>query len=297
MDGGVTENTLVPSLFSNQEETDTRIILYCKYAQDCGYEYVRVRSPDTDIFFILLHYVHEMTITVLFDTGTGNRRRLINMNDLAEDFTTEYSKALHVFTHCDTTSAFKGIGKVKPIKISQKSPKFQGILVQLGKDWKASSSLIRGLEEFICALYGRKRFSSVDKLRYALVTEKCASDDGSIKLNKNLDLSILPPCSRALLQHILRANYQMAIWRRAHIPVHDIPSPVDDHGWQLVDGNLEPLWFTGDFVPQLVADGHDVADDLSGDDGDDHDDDDDELPLEMLQIDDIFDDSESDNDY
>ena len=202
-----------------------------------------MRSPDSDVFFILLHYVQEMTITVLFDTGTGNRRRLINMSELAEDFTAEYSTALaalHVFTHCDTTSAFKGVGKVKPIKLLQKNPKFQPILAQLGESWEPSPSLISGLEEFTCVLYG-------------LIKEKCGSENGSIKLRKNVDLSILPPCSRVLLQHIRRANYQMCINRNAHIPVADVPSPTDGHGWQLVDGNLEPLWFDGEIVPPVVV--------------------------------------------
>ena len=256
LDGNTTEKKEVLSLHSSQEETDTRIILYCRFAQDNGYEYVRVRSPDSDVFFILLHYVQEMTITVLFDTGTGNRRRLINMSELAEDFTAEYSTALaalHVFTHCDTTSAFKGVGKVKPIKLLQKNPKFQPILAQLGESWEPSPSLVSGLEEFTCVLYGRKKFTSVDKLRYALIKEKCGSDNGSIKLRKNVDLSILPPCSRVLLQHIRRANYQMCINRNAHIPVADVPSPTDGHGWQLVDGNLEPLWFDGEIVPPVVV--------------------------------------------
>ena len=83
----VDDNTIqrkeVLSLLSGQVETDTTVILYCKFAQDNGYKYVRARSPDSDIFFILLLYVHELTITVLFDTGTGNRRGLINMTELA----------------------------------------------------------------------------------------------------------------------------------------------------------------------------------------------------------------------
>ena len=64
-----TNKTEIPSLFSTQEETDTRVILYCKYAQDQGYEYVRIRTPDSDIFFILLHFVLSFTTTILFDTG------------------------------------------------------------------------------------------------------------------------------------------------------------------------------------------------------------------------------------
>lgn len=97
---------------------------------------VRVRSPDSDLFILLL-YVHEITVTVLFDTGTGNKKKLINIIELAEDYTAEYAialTALYVFTWCDTTSAFKGIWKVKPTKLPQKTSRFQAILAELGKE-------------------------------------------------------------------------------------------------------------------------------------------------------------------
>ena len=40
---------------SGQEETDTQIIIYCQYALDKGHKYVKIRTPDSDIFWILLH--------------------------------------------------------------------------------------------------------------------------------------------------------------------------------------------------------------------------------------------------
>jgi len=49
------------SLQSNREETDTRVVLYCVYAQEKGYATARVKTPDTDIFFILLHDDHRLT--------------------------------------------------------------------------------------------------------------------------------------------------------------------------------------------------------------------------------------------
>jgi hypothetical protein len=58
-------------------------------------------------------------VTILFDTGTGNKKRLIDITKLAQQYQQELCTALlgmHAFTHCDTTSAFKEIGKVKPIK-------------------------------------------------------------------------------------------------------------------------------------------------------------------------------------
>ena len=158
----------IGSLYSNQEETDSRVVLYCKYAHEQGYDSVRVRSPDSDVFFILLHHTPALSCTILFDTGTGNNKRLINMTELVADFTQEYCTALtalHAFTHSDSTSAFKGIGKVKPIKLLQKHPRFQNVLAKLGEEWDVSDDVIAGLEAFTCVIYGRSRVTSVDELQ------------------------------------------------------------------------------------------------------------------------------------
>ena len=55
--------TEIPKLESDQEEIGTRVVLYCSYAVDKEYNYVRVRSADSDIFFILLYYASKINIT------------------------------------------------------------------------------------------------------------------------------------------------------------------------------------------------------------------------------------------
>jgi len=47
-------------------------------------------SPDSDVFFILLHYA----LTLKDATGTGNKQRLINITELAEDYTQSHCTAL-----------------------------------------------------------------------------------------------------------------------------------------------------------------------------------------------------------
>ena len=86
-------------------------------------EYVTIWGSYAHIFISLV--LGSFTTTILFDTGTGNKKRLINVTELADGLTQEYCTALlalHAFTHCDTTSAFRGIGKKKPIKVMQKFP-------------------------------------------------------------------------------------------------------------------------------------------------------------------------------
>ena len=48
--------TEIHELYSNQEETDTRIIMYLHYVAKQGFKSAVVRSPDSDIF-IMLYYV------------------------------------------------------------------------------------------------------------------------------------------------------------------------------------------------------------------------------------------------
>ena len=107
------------SYASNQEETDTRVVLYLKFAAQMGNKSAVVRTPDTDILIILLHHEQALQITIYLDTGMGKHRRLINVSDLAERKGAEYCTAilgLYVFTEEDAKSAFKGKGKVGPFK-------------------------------------------------------------------------------------------------------------------------------------------------------------------------------------
>ena len=71
------------SLQSNQEETDTRIVIYIKYAEDQDFK------SDTDIFFILLFHAHDLEITVYVDIGTGKKQRLVNISELASTLAKE----------------------------------------------------------------------------------------------------------------------------------------------------------------------------------------------------------------
>ena len=61
------------------------------------------------------------------------------MNKIAEKFShvaCSVILVLHDFTGCDTCSAFKGIGRVKPIKVLQKNAKFNAMLARLCDNWE-----------------------------------------------------------------------------------------------------------------------------------------------------------------
>ena len=292
-DGNTTETTPVSVLDSSQEETDSRVALYCKYGSELGYKSIRVRSPDSDIFFLLLYYAKAFTeTTILFETGKGNNRRLLNVTEAAKQYTQQQCSALlglHAFTGCDTCSAFKGIGKKKPIKLLQKNPTFYQVFELLGESWSIPDELFTGAEEFTCVLYGKPRFQSVNELRYHLLKAKCGNKDG-IDYTKNVDIGTFPPCKDSLTEHVRRVNYQVAIWKQALLAQPEIPDPSDNHGWIWKENILEPKWTSGNILPQQIVD---VLDEQIHPDDDDDDDDDGDSDFEGY-IDNLDDESSDD---
>ena len=216
-------------------------VLYCQYAHEQGYENGRVRSRYRDVFFILLHHAKALPCTNYFHTGSDNNKHLINITEPLADYTLEYSTALtavYAFTHCVSTMAFKGVGNTNVLSLPK--PMCQRVLARLGEEWTVSEEMVNGLEALSYNMYGKSRSRSLDEVRSTLIKEKCNCKGGGI----NVHLCSLPPCRKALLQHIRRTTYQLVIWRRADNPVSEIRSSTDGHGWMKA-GNMMPVWFEG----------------------------------------------------
>ena len=181
---GIVNTNVIQEIESDQEETDTRIILYCLHAKQKGYKHVVVRSPDSDLFFILLSYIHDLDGTnIYFETGKKNKKRLINITELGAHYSKEYCKALlglHAFTGCDSTSAFKGKGKVRAMKWMLKDDIILKAAAALGNEWTVSEENITGMERLACRLYGSQRINDVNECRYIKLTSACCPDDLNI---------------------------------------------------------------------------------------------------------------------
>lgn len=51
--------------WSQTKKKHSRVILYCNYGKEQGYDHVQVKSLDSDIFFILLHYANSIQDTTV----------------------------------------------------------------------------------------------------------------------------------------------------------------------------------------------------------------------------------------
>ena len=74
---------------------------------------------------------------------------------------------------------------------------------------------------------------------------------------ENFDMGSLPPCRSCLQEHIKRANFQVWIWRQAHIPDPALPDPTDGHGWTVENGVMQPKWTATDILG--VYSNHDLV--------------------------------------
>ena len=123
-------------LASTQEEADTRIILHALHSDKLYQENnvqgrIVVKSPDTDVLVLLVHYFQNMknTSELWFQTGlitsTKDCRRYIPVHDLCKSLSSvvcEILPADHALTGCDTTSSFFGIGKNSMFKVLKEPP-------------------------------------------------------------------------------------------------------------------------------------------------------------------------------
>ena len=173
-----------------------------------------MRSPDSDILFILLHYAEQLKpLVIYFDTGTGAKRRWINISNLAKTLTPRYCEFLlgiHCYTGEDSNCAFKGKGKVRPVKEACQNQKYMDTFIKLGTEWSLDEDTHTELEEFTCAIYGQNRSKSVNKVHASLIKKATGGNTSSINKVKKVDLAKMPPCQRSLKPHARRVNFRVA---------------------------------------------------------------------------------------
>ena len=179
----------IPELCSTHEEADTRLLLHAAHASRQGFANVVIRSADTDVAVLALSFSADIAAHLFFRTGVKNRTRVIDMNLLSEKHGEAVCRALpglHALTGCDTTSAFVGRGKKQALCIvsDPASVEARRSLTRLGHAFTVTDDLMRGIEKFVCQLYGSSEHSSINDLRYNMFCLKAAQS------------SQLPPCQR-----------------------------------------------------------------------------------------------------
>ena len=246
----------VSELNSAQEEVDTRLLLHARHAGLNGISNIIIHSPDIDVYIFSIAHLEDIGSRLYLKTGVGNKARIVCINDIVQKLALKVRDVdasihdhcnailgVYCFTGCDTISAMVGKGKLKALKILSEKKLFVDAFNKLGQCWELDNELAADLEKFVCRLYGHK-LSSVNELRYKMYCSK----------NGKIESEMLPPCQNALKQHMLRANYQSAVWRRA-LESNPIYPSIEDHGWKMTTTKrIEIQWMTCRPAPVEVLD-------------------------------------------
>lgn len=189
------------SLNSNQEEADTRIILHVLAEVDHGNS-ILVKSVDTDVLLLLLHYystAQELSSCQLFiQLGHSKNKRYIAIHDIVEKLGLSICKnllAIHCLTGCDTTSAFYKIGKKTAFDVLTKNINH---LTEIGDIPKLSEDeAVKISTKYVYYLYKNKNknISTLNEMRVFLTS------------TTNRPASELPPTDDAFKQHLKRLEF------------------------------------------------------------------------------------------
>ena len=156
----------VPALESNQEEADARMLLHAKHISRSVPNIV-IHTPDTDVFLIAIAASTELPTNLFIRTGNKGKARITFIEKVKQSLSLQYDVndmelaaksilSFHAFTECDTTSAFCGKGKVKPLNILLKSSYYINIFSNIGVDASLGDDALNVLQQFVCDLYGHK---------------------------------------------------------------------------------------------------------------------------------------------
>lgn len=247
----------VEELFSTQEEADTRILLHAmssdaKFKTSGQQGRVIIKTPDTDVIVLAIHYMPKMHFTdeMWIETGritsTIDRRRYIPVHSICQTYGEGLCQILppaHALSGCDSVSCLFGIGKKTVMKslIDKGFEYFKGLNDLAGTDERKA---VDGARKLISHLYDAKRkhhqhHNNLNALRVRLANTKEAS------------LLKLPPCESSFLQHVKRASWQTKAWLSSHTAKPNLPSP-NGHGWHAEDGKLVPVYSEGPAAAELL---------------------------------------------
>ena len=91
----------IHELHSDHEEADTRLLLHANHASTSGYTHVSVKSPDTDVFVLLVTKGNHLTSQMYFVTGNNSKSRIIDITKIARSLDDDICNSLiglHAFT-------------------------------------------------------------------------------------------------------------------------------------------------------------------------------------------------------
>ena len=198
----------------NHEEADTKMLFHVGHL--VAPNNVVVRTADTDILIIALANMEILSagINIWLEMGlhTNNTLRYMCISEhIAPSTGNSICVALpgfYAFIRSDYTALFNRKGKIRPLKLLEKSEDAKKAFSVLKGPFISDGEIqttFKAIEKFTCAMYGRKRFTSIEEARLDIFLKKCKPNKNDNVLKENIrkfDGGCLPPRFRVLQKKI-----------------------------------------------------------------------------------------------
>ena len=235
---------------STHEEADTSMIAHIYISSvmfDC--KQVVVQYEDTDVVMLCMYHLCRLNIDELwakkrnpFVPVHALVTTLSNYTNWSPLATTSAILACYVLSGCGTVRYPFRRGKRQAAKSAMKMigrfPNISSYGIESG-DMVMTDAALGEAREFFVDLHGRQEFTSLDVLRVHLWSSHVG------------DLRSLPPAADALIQYVLCALYQLALYKRAHLSESLLPSPAT-FGRKIVNGQLVPIMMLCSPKPESI---------------------------------------------
>ena len=169
----VTQSTTekIHELTSNHQDADTRILLHARPAS-LSYKEIVVSTPDSDVSLIMFSMIPDMNIKLYMLTGTGSKRRIIDMNAVGDDIFDNQNQrnnskndllkvliGFHCFMACDTLSSFAVRAKLKLLKLFFTHSVYVDAFCSLGTEQHLNDDILEQLERFTIHMFGKQHIN------------------------------------------------------------------------------------------------------------------------------------------
>lgn len=185
-----------------------------------------------------------------------NSQRYISINSIHAKIGEILCKSLpayHAFSGCDYTASFSRKGKVRPLKILENDVKAQHAFIELGVEEEVKELTYQILENYLCKVYGKKTLQCINDVRTEVFFDKYRPKGNKDRIScvKNLDGSMMPPCSKVLKKKIQRTHMIARRWMSSVNPYPARENPLQS-GWLLEENKYTIHWFEGDATPKTI---------------------------------------------
>eukprot|EP00794_Sanderia_malayensis_P000765 gene765-55_t len=158
LSNGKNKESLIEFFFQNLKQINNlheklkNLSVFVTHGKHCHQIYANIRGEIQIEECLELFSDHEepkIHASLYFQTGVGNKRRILDIDSIYNSLGPALCSALisfHAFTGCDSTSAFHGKGKLKPLKTLEKCPDCLAVFGSIGSSYCVSEEEFNMIE-------------------------------------------------------------------------------------------------------------------------------------------------------